>query len=391
MYNDLRPPTPDALHGVMAEYAADSRPHKMDLGVGVYRERNGLSPIMEAVKLAEQRLSESETSKSYLGLQGHEKFLSAMHKLVGLTSSDRVSAIQAVGGTGGIRLALEFAKLVNPNLSIYIGTPTWPNHIAIANELELKVELFEYFDKQSQSVRLENLKSAIASANAGDILIFHGPCHNPTGADLKEAAYWELVQTAEAKGIIALIDVAYYGLGNDLSQDLYRLRKTIDAFSRAFVVMSCSKAFGLYRERTGILFAVTPSSSNARIVQAHLEMLGRKMYSMAPAHGASVVAEILDDETLNEIWSTELDRMRARVVFARSELIRYSRGIEELEHVINQKGIFSLLPISSDQVDWLAKDHAIYMPSSGRINVAGLKDGDAELFCDALSHIAVTA
>ena len=274
MFENLTMPKPDALHGVTAKYEADLRPEKIDLGVGVYKDWTGASPIMDCVRVASERLVRSEQTKSYLSLKGHEGFIEQMQRLIGPSSLfSRVACVQSVGGTGGISLALEMAKLANPNLVVHIGMPTWPNHVTLANRLNLKTNLFEYFDVQSQSIQYDHLRSAIDQASKGDVLIFNGPCHNPTGADLCENSYWDLLKPADQKGVVTLIDTAYYGLGNELENDLHRLRETMEKMSRGFVVMSCSKSFGLYRERTGILFAITPSEAQKRLVQARLEMI----------------------------------------------------------------------------------------------------------------------
>ena len=386
MYAQLKMPAPDALHGVMAKYAADSRSDKMDLGVGVYRDLNGKSTILKAIQIAAGRLLVSETTKSYTPLRGDEGFLAGMQQLVGGTEwGDRVAKIQTVGGTGGIRLALELAAMSRPSLTVNVGAPTWPNHLGISKALGLKVKTFQYFDKAAQRLNVQAFKDTIESGEQGDIIVFHGPCHNPSGADLEDSEYWELMRAASARGMIPLIDAAYYGLGNELSDDLARLRNTIAKLSTAFVVMSCSKAFGMYRERTGVLFAVTPSATTASIAQAHLEMIGRKIYSMPPSHGAKLVAEVLHDSELRNNWTSELSEMRSRVLNARQELHHHSTGMHSLSCVSTQKGIFSLLPIGEDVVSELATKHGIYMPSSGRINVAGLKHGDAERFTHALS------
>ena len=385
MFNRLSMPPADALHGVMAKYAAEPRKDKIDLGVGVYRDGTGASPIMQAVREAESaHISEQET-KSYMSLRGDMVFLSAMQSLAFSDNhSDRIASIQTVGGTGGIRLALTLAQQANPDNCIYIGTPTWPNHLTICEALGIRMEVFPYFDKAKQSLQFEPMLDAVRQARRGDILVLHGPCHNPTGQDLSDSQMWTLLDTANMRGVIPLIDAAYYGLGADLDADLQRLSSIVARVPSVMIVLSCSKAFGLYRERTGVLFVTTQDVENVQLVQKTLERIARATYSMPPAHGAAIVGKILSNPSLSALWREELTSMRQRIMSVRLKLMSASQGDPRLAHVQNQKGIFSLLPINEESVEALAKRHAIYMPASGRINIAGFKTGDIERFCAAL-------
>jgi aromatic-amino-acid transaminase len=390
MFNRLVPPPEDALHGVMARYAADKRPEKIDLGVGVFRNETGKSPIMRAVLKAEHAHLSAQTSKSYLSLRGDPGFLQGMHKLAfNQNTNDQVASIQSVGGTGAIRLALELALESTPEMKVIVGLPTWPNHLTICEKVGVKTKTFTYFNKSSQRVIVENVRKAILEGTPGDVIVLHGPCHNPSGADLSDDELFDFIKLAISRGLIPLIDIAYYGLGEKLNKDLERLRALENLMPRGMIAMSCSKAFGLYRERLGILFVKTESSNERNIVQGTLERMARGNYSMAPAHGAAVVSKILASESLYKMWFDELTEMRDRLSDIRAALTMASDGDPRLDFINKQQGIFSLLPITTEDVEGLARSAGIYMPKSGRINIAGFKTGDVNRFCEALSKIPV--
>ncbi len=391
MFNHLIMPPEDALHGVMARYAADKRDTKIDLGVGVYRDETGAAPIMKAVTIAEQQHIQTQDSKAYLALKGVEQFLQEMTRFVfDGQDTDHMAIIQSVGGTGGIRLAVELATMNRPGTRVFISDPTWPNHFSICHRLGVETVTYPYFDKASSSLLFDEMCSVISTANPGDVLILHGPCHNPTGQDLSKAQMQKLLEIIRERGIIPLIDAAYYGLGYELEEDLEKLRSFMAACPNAMLVMSCSKAFGLYRERTGILFVKTENSKNVHLIQRTLETIGRGNYSMAPAFGAAIVGRILADTDLRLIWRHELDEMQARIKSVRQKLFAAGRGNPILKRVVSESGIFSLLPIDEQQVAHLASEHGIYTPQSGRINLAGFKSGDEELFCHAIRDFSVS-
>lgn len=389
MFSALSTPPTDALHSVMARFNADPRTDKIDLGLGVYRDIQGNSPVMRAVKAAEEQLVATQTSKSYLELRGNQTFLDGMAKLVfAQARPDRVAAIQCVGGTGGVRLALELTALSNPGATVHVGVPTWPNHLSICELVGLPVTTYPYFDTAQQSVQLEQTLVALERAQAGDVFVLHGPCHNPSGADLSVDDLQSLVALAAAKGVVPLLDVAYYGLGNPLEEDMPRLAQLLLACPEAYLVLSCSKAFGLYRERTGALFAACEGQAHLGLVQGHLEMLARGSYSMPPDHGAAVVGQILVEPHLKAMWSDELAGMRLRVKAVRDGLAEAGKDLEMLSAIDQQRGIFSLLPTTPEAVAALAEQHGIYLPSVGRINLAGFKSGDIERFVAALTSVA---
>lgn len=378
-------PPKDALHDVMARYAADGRGDKMDLGVGVYRDATGASPIMVAVKKAEKLRLEDQTSKCYLSLRGDIGFLESMQSMVfGQQMQDRIASIQTIGGTGGIYLAINMAHRANPDLRVVVGTPTWPNHFTICEMLEIETVTYEYFDKSRQTLLFENMRNAALAARTGDVFILHGPCHNPSGEDLSDTQLKDILAILNSNGVIPLVDAAYYGLGCDLDEDLERLAHIARSVPTAMIIMSCSKAFGLYRERVGVLFITVDKLAEVQIVQNTLERIARGTYSMPAAHGASVVGRILSDVKLTAEWKEELICMKNRILGVRDRLVVASKGDPRISAVARQKGIFSLLPLTARQVDTMANDHAIYMPTSGRVNIAGFKDEDISRFYNAI-------
>jgi aromatic-amino-acid transaminase len=392
MFDRFPEPTADALHAVMARFRADPRPHKMDLGVGVYRDDSGASPVMRAVKEAEGALVRDQDTKAYQALAGDQVFIDAMTKLVfgedyAAVRDGRIAAIQGTGGTGSLRIAMDVARAVKANSKLHLGLPSWPNHAALAQAANLQLVTHDYFDIASQSLDFVAVEAAAGSVEAGDLFLFHGACHNPTGADLPTEERQHLLRLLTERGGIPLIDAAYSGLGEGLEEDLDILREAAASVSRAFIAVACSKSFGLYRERTGILFALCADREEAARVQGQMEKTSRTLVSMPPAHGAATVAHILADPRLNALWRDELAQMRERLLGLRRELAVLSVRVPILRGVDEQRGIFRMLPLTAAQIQALADDHAIHMPGSGRINLAGLRRGNAERLALALADV----
>nr|WP_295370519.1 aromatic amino acid transaminase [uncultured Sphingosinicella sp.] len=392
MFDRFPEPAADALHAVMARFRADPRPHKIDLGVGVYRDETGASPIMAAVREAELWLAQSGDTKAYQALAGDHAFVDAMSALVfgnahAAVGEGRLAAIQGTGGTGALRIAMDLATIAAPGARLHLGVPSWPNHQALAEASGLEVVTHPYVDVASQAIDYESIVAAAGGARAGDLFILHGPCHNPTGADLSREQRLELLGMLGERGAIPLIDAAYYGLGDGLEQDLKVVQEMAAAAPRAFIAVACSKSFGLYRERTGILFAVAQSSAERDRVQGQMEKASRTLVSMPPAHGAAAVARVLSEPSLRSSWEEELAEMRARMLAIRAELAALSNQAPMLAGIERQRGIFRMLPLTAEQTEGLGRDHAIHMPQSGRINLAGLKSGDAPRLADALAEV----
>lgn len=393
MFDRIAEPVADALHGVMAKFRADPRPHKVDLGVGVYRDDSGASPIMRAVRKAEAALAISGDSKSYQALCGDQAFLDAMTGLVfgddhPAVRDGRIAAIQGTGGTGSLRIAMDVARIANPAARVHLGLPSWPNHASLVDVAGLELVTHRYVNVPAGRIDEGAIFAAAESATPGDLFILHGPCHNPTGADLAPETRARLLETLDRRGVVALIDVAYYGLGDGLEADLAGVRDAASSLERGFISVACSKSFGLYRERTGVLFALCADPAERARMQGQFEKTSRTLVSMPPAHGAATVAHILNDPELRADWIAELEEMRQRMLGLRAELAALANQVPMLRGVDEQKGIFKMLPLTPEQTETLGRDHAIHMAPSGRINIAGLKQGDAEQLAVALDAVA---
>jgi aromatic-amino-acid transaminase len=392
MFDRFPEPVADPLHAVMARFRADPRPYKIDLGVGVYRDETGASPIMRAVKEAEAALVELQETKAYQALAGDNAFIDAMTSLVfrgdhPAVRDRRIAAIQGTGGTGSLRVAMELARVANPQARVHLGLPSWPNHASLVAAAGLELVPHRYFDVPAGAIDLEGIESAARGAGEGDLFILHGPCHNPTGADLTAGERGRILAILADRGAIPLIDAAYYGLGEGLQEDLRILRDAAATLPRAFIAATCSKSFGLYRERTGILFALCADEGESVRVQGQMEKASRTLVSMPPAHGAAMVAHILTTPHLRALWEEELAGMRRRMLDLRAELAALANGVPMLRGVDRERGIFKMLPLAPEQTEALARDHAIHMAASGRINIAGLKSGDAPRLAEALAAV----
>jgi aromatic-amino-acid transaminase len=347
---------------------------------------------LAAVREAERLRIERQDTKAYQALAGDHLFIEAMTEFVFgadhlAVREGRVAAIQGTGGTGSLRIALELIKLAAPGTRLHLGLPSWPNHLGLAEAAEVELLGHRYFDPEEGRIDLSAIETAAREADQSELFLLHGPCHNPTGADLTSAQRASLHAILAERGAVPLIDAAYYGLGDGLAEDLKLLRDAAAASPRALVSVACSKSFGLYRERTGILFAICASAAERDRVQGQLERISRTLVSMPPAHGAATVALVLTEPGLHAAWESELAGMRARMLALRAELAALENTAPILRGVDCEKGIFKLLPLSGEQIDRLARDHAIHMAPSGRANLAGLKAGDALRFAAALSAI----
>ncbi|SMH62948.1 amino acid aminotransferase [Azospirillum agricola] len=380
MFSALTRQPDDALLALIGLYRQDQRPGKVDLGVGVYRDEEGRTPVFRAVKVAERILLDSQDSKSYLGLEGDTLYLDRLWRLVGGGAGARLSAagVQTPGGSGALRLAADLA-LRGGARRIWVGMPSWPNHAGIFAAAGLEVATYPFFDSASQTVLFDRMIAALDGAGAGDVALLHGSCHNPTGAPLSADQWAAIAETLEKRGVLPLIDLAYQGFGRGLDEDAAGLRHLVAAVPESLVAVSSSKSFGLYRERTGAIFAVAAAPAAADLARSNLMALARTSYSMPPDHGAAVVRTILGDEALTRDWIDELDGMRARIQGLRRILAAGLRGVAPaLQAIETQEGMFSLLPLSEAEVLRLRSEHAIYMPTSGRVNIAGLKTAEAE-------------
>jgi aromatic-amino-acid transaminase len=384
LFDRLEEQPADALIALIALAEADPRPDKIDVGVGVYRDAAGNTPILKVVKEAERRLLESQATKSYISSQGDARFVELIKPIVfgeAASRDDRIVGAQTPGGCGALRLGAELVARANRDARILVGQPTWPNHAPLIGCTSVEMVDYPYYAKDSRTICFDRMMSALRGAAAGDLVLLHGCCHNPTGADLDMDQWRAVADVVAERGLIPFVDLAYQGLGDGLEADAAGTRLVVEAAEQAIVAQSCDKNFGIYRERTGSLFVKAASAPSAQIVFGNLMSLARTMWSMPPDHGAAAVRIVLDDAELNRKWRAELDEMGARIRSLRSRLGAFD---PRLAYIADQKGMFSMLPLSPDQVLGLRASHGIYMAGSGRFNVVGLSDESVERFAAAV-------
>ena len=383
---DLDPVKSDSLLALIALANADSRPEKIDVGVGVYKDGSGKTPVMRSVKAAEKLLWERQDSKAYLGGAGDTVFpkLIAPILLGPHASDERILGLQTPGGCGALTLGMMLVAAANPGARALVGLPTWPNHVPIAIGAGLEPVTYEYYDRDARAVRFDVLMSMIGEARSGDVVLLQGGCHNPTGADLDAGQWAEVTSSIVERQLLPVIDLAYQGLGRGLEEDAAGLRGILEACDEVIVAQSCDKNFGVYRDRVGCLFLKTGSVEASRIAMGHVLQIAREMWSMPPDHGAAVVRTLLEDVALRTEWLQELDQMRGRVLSLRARL---AAAHPELAFIATQNGMFSMLPLTPVQVLKLREDHAIYMADSGRFNILGLADDAVDRFVAAVISV----
>jgi len=386
LFDGLKPQAPDALLALIGLFAADPRTDKIDLGVGVYRDESGATPVFRAVKAAEARLLQTQTSKSYLGPEGDARFTELLKPVVFGDKADlgNVVGVQTPGGTGALRLAAELIGAAKPGTKVWVGTPTWPNHPPVFASARLDIQTYRYFDQASQTILFDEMMDALGRAEAGDVVLLHGCCHNPTGANLTGLQWADVAELVARRGLIPLVDLAYQGLGEGLDQDAAGLRLILESAGDVIAAFSCDKNFGLYRDRVGALYVRTQASAQAELVLSNMLALARPNWSMPPDHGAAVVRLILDDAELAADWKKELTSMRLRIAEVRKAL---ADGDSFFAPQLQQQGMFSLLPLNPDQVLTLRKEHAVYMAGSGRVNLAGLTLKTVPKFIEAVKSV----
>lgn len=394
MLNDLTAQPKDKILMLMQMYKEDPRSDKIDLGVGVYKDASGATPIMKAIKAAEQQLWQDETTKAYTGLAGDQGFLDAMVGLVvgDAASRDRVAAAATPGGTGAIRQALELIRLASPGATIWLSNPTWPNHPSIIRYLGMPMAEYRYFDDASRAVDFDGMMQDISKAKQGDVVLLHGCCHNPTGANLNLSQWDEVTQLLAKTGATPFVDIAYQGFGDGLEADAAGLRHLVSNLPETLIAASCSKNFGIYRERTGILMAISGDAAGTATAQANLAFLNRQNFSFPPDHGARLVTMILGDAKLRQMWSTELEDVRQGMLKLRKQLaqeLRDRSGSDRFGFLAEHRGMFSRLGASPEQVEKLRKDHGIYMVGDSRMNIAGLNAQTVPLLAQAIVDAGV--
>ena len=381
MFETLQALSPDAILGLMALFRDDPRAQKIDLGVGVYRDEQGNTPILKCVTEAERRRFASETTKTYIGPPGTPGFNELVRTLMfggnhEVVKDKRVAGVQTPGGCGALRVGAELVKRARPDATIWVSDPTWANHVPLLGSAGIKIETYPYYDKHTHALNADARK-------------MHGCCHNPSGVDLKPAEWKAVAKICNERGLLPFIDLAYQGLGDSLDDDAAGLRIMAETCPEVIVASSYSKNFGLYRERVGALQIVTRNSAAVNVVQSQLDSVVRTSYSMPPAHGAALVEIILGDEALNVAWVKELDEMRDRINGLRNvlaERLAVATG-QDFSFIRQQRGMFSFLGISPEQVTRLQKECGIYMVGSSRVNVAGINNANLDYFLESCAKV----
>lgn len=390
MFESITTSQSDTLLALMGAYRADARAQKMDVGVGVYRDKDGATPVMSAVKTAEARVLASQDSKAYLGLVGNAEFNAAMVKLVlgddGGAARNDVRAVQTPGGCGALRSLLDLVALARPKARVWLSDPTWMNHPVLVAASHLTARTYPYFDLATQKIRFDDMMASLATAGPDDVVLLHGCCHNPSGADLSDAQWTALSNLARERGFLPMIDLAYQGLGRGLDTDAFGVRCMAAQLPELLVAVSCSKNFGLYRDRVGCAMVLSKDAGNLATAFDRLLSAIRGNYSMPPDHGAAVVACILADPALRQAWEDELQTMRERLQGLRQALVKRLRvrtGGDGYDFIAEQHGMFSLLNLTPDQVKRLRDTYAVYMPNDSRTNIAGLRTDQVDAFVEA--------
>ena len=380
---DLPPVTSDSLLALIAMANADPRADKIDVGVGVFRDAAGQTPILKVMKQAERILIETQTSKSYLGSAGDKRFPELLRPiLLGPHASDeRIAGLQTPGGCGALRLGFELIRTANRQARVLMGTPTWPNHAPIIARVGLEMIEYPYYDRDSHAIRFGAMLQSLNQAREGDVVLLHGVCHNPTGADLDDEQWAEVTRVIAERRLLPFVDIAYQGFGRGLDEDAAGLRGILAACDEVVIAQSCDKNFSVYRDRVGSLFVKTGSAESTATAMAHVFQRAREMWSMPPDHGAAAVRIILDDPELAAQWRVELDAMRERINGVRQ---RIAGADPRLAFIGTQFGMFSMLPLTKEQVLSLRERHGIYMADSGRFNVVGMADHSIDRFVAAV-------
>lgn len=379
MFETLKKATLDKIFVLMAEYAADPRDGKIDLGVGVYKDPKGVTPVMSSVKKAEQRILDAAKTKTYKGVVGNKEFSAAIVDLSlgGVVDNSRIRCVNGAGGTGALSILMNVLGRARPKGRIFISDPSWPNHWPMAELAGLTPVYYPYFDHQTRTVDFKAMLTTLDTLTPDDIVLLHGCCHNPTGASLTNAQWDQVVESLKRTGAFPLVDLAYLGFGDGLEADAYGVRKVVSSVPESMVAFSASKNFGLYRERAGVAIAIAKDSESADVVSSQMQNVIRATISQTPDHGAEIVRVILEDKELRAEWEAELTEMRERMKRLRvklSDAIRQRSNSKDFDFIAGHTGMFSLLGLPEDVVTKLKLDDGIYMINDSRINVAGIPE-----------------
>lgn len=395
MFQSIQPLPPDPILGLSAAYRADTNPKKVDLGVGVYKDAAGNTPVMRSVKAAEEYLLKNQASKAYVGPTGFADYNAAVAKmlfgdeLLASLGGRRVT-VQSPGGCGGLRLAAEFIQKANPGATIWVSDPTWANHVPLLGSAGLNIEQYPYYDYGTHSVRFDEMLACLQKVGSDDLVLLHGCCHNPSGADLTKEQWQAVRDVALENGFTVFIDLAYQGLGDGLEEDVYGVRLLAESLPELIVVSSCSKNFGLYRERTGAATVICENDTLGSAATTLLAASARANYSMPPDHGAAIVELVMNTDELHADWDLELKEMRDRINSLRSVLVSSlaDAGVDQdFSFIEQEKGMFSFLGVSKEQIQSLINDFSIYIVNSSRINVASVNEDNIDYLVSGIASV----
>ncbi len=392
MFENLMVQPADNIMALMGMFASDERKSKIDLGVGVYKDSTGNTPILEAVKIAEKQLLKDQASKSYVGLLGSLGFVDQLVNLIlnDSVSRARVVGAQAPGGTGALHQLFLLVRAARSNTTVWVSTPTWPNHPAILKHLGLSLKRYRYFNEDTCSVDFNSMREDLLKAKSGDVLLLHGCCHNPTGANLKSEEWAEITNICLKKNISPLIDVAYQGFGDGLENDVMGMQSMASKVPNMMIAASCSKNFGVYRDRVGAAIVIAEDNSTAKLAEDNLKSLNRLTFSFPPDHGAAVVERILKTPELKKKWQTELENMRKGMLDSRTGLcnaLKKATMSDRFDFIADHRGMFSRLGLNENNVKLLREEFGIYMVSDSRINIAGLNPKKIDFLASSISKI----
>lgn len=394
MFESLTQQPADKILALMQAFKEDPRDTKVDLGVGVFKDTSGNTPIMRAIKKAEQKLWEQEQTKSYTGLAGDIGFADAMVDLVlgDAVARTQVAAAATPGGTGAVHQAFEMIKMANPAARVFVSDPSWPNHVTMLKHLEIEVVPYRYFDAETRALDYVGMMEDLGNAGAGDVVLLHGCCHNPTGVNPNLTEWRAIVDLLGANGVTPMVDIAYQGFGDGLEEDAAAVRLIASSLPECLIAASCSKNFGIYRERTGLLMAVSADASRTALHQGTLNHLNRQNFSFPPDHGARLVTMILTDPELRADWEAELEEMRQNMLRIREQLageLQRLSGSDRFGYIAQHRGMFSRLGTTPEVVEKIREDHGIYLVGDSRMNIAGLNAQTVPLLAKAIIEAGV--
>ncbi len=394
MFEQLEQLPADPILGLSALCKDDPSPDKVDLTVGVYMDDQGVTPVFEAIRYAQQRLVAEETSKVYIAPVGDADFNTGIKQLLlgadnAALHNERVMSIQTPGGCGALRLGAELVKAARPDAKVWVSSPTWPNHVPLLGGVGLEFSEYRYYAADTHSVDFDGMMADLKMAQRGDVVLLHGCCHNPCGADLNREQWRTIAALAQETGFTPFVDFAYQGLGDGLEEDAYGLRQLVDAAPEVIVAASCSKNMGLYRERVGASVIVAADADRAQAIQSQGTVAARRIYSMPPAHGSILAGKVFASDDLNTLWRQELADMCHRINDLRLLLVdKLGRATgEDFGFIQREKGMFSFLGLTQEQVARLRDEHSVYMVGSSRINVAGVNAMNVDYLADAVAKV----